>query len=76
MAASSAEIHYVMRVAPQQGKEVTQTRYEEATQLALEAIAQSFAEVGLPLAEIEADGRVVYRATNPRGGATTWRSGG
>jgi hypothetical protein len=69
MAASSAEIHYVMRIPPQKGKEISQARYEAATQRALDAIAESFAAAGLPLAGIEGDGKVVYRATNPRGGA-------
>lgn len=61
MAASSAEVHYVIRFAPLKGQQAGQPkRYEGAIRLALAAMAASFAAARLPLAEIEPEGQVVH----------------
>jgi hypothetical protein len=76
MSSSGAQINYSIRVAPLKGKEVSQARYDEATTRAMEAVAEAFESVGLPLAEIEVNGHVSYRASNPRGGKHSWRAAG
>ena len=73
MASSGAQITYVITVTPQRGSEISQARYDVATGRALEAFAAAFEQSGLPVAQIEAEGHVSYRATNPRGGTHAWK---
>lgn len=64
MTSSGAQIHYSIRVAPLKGTEISQARYDDATRRALQGISDAFEAAGLPVAEIEAEGHVSYRATN------------